>query len=193
MSTFNNVTVCIAFFFCSSSVLRCVLSSVADDYVYMRNLDHGSLVIKKQTNIFLCRTQQWHKRLARFLKVNLQCVKFFSFMNSSHFLSHLTFYLKLPAGNDATYSVATSVPGADRPAGELLFPLDRRCNKIPSLTGTIILVWFSLPCRFWEAEQARASKWGCKLDMGSNVESVCYVGLQILRICSTFTVGFFLL
>ncbi|XP_041803140.1 uncharacterized protein LOC121613651 isoform X2 [Chelmon rostratus] len=46
--------------------LKRTQANIKDDYVYMRNLDHGSL---------------------------------------------------LPAGNDATYSVATSVPGADRPAG----------------------------------------------------------------------------
>lgn len=45
-------------------------------------------------------------------------------MNSSHFLSHLSCYLKLPAGNDEeAYYVITSVPGAVCPAGELLFTL----------------------------------------------------------------------
>lgn len=41
-------------------------------------------------------------------------------MNSSHFLSHVSCYLKVPAGDDETYSVITSVPGA---TGELLFIL----------------------------------------------------------------------
>ncbi len=42
--------------------------------------------------------------------------------NSSHFLSPLSYSIKLPAGNGEAYSVITSLPG-DCPTGELLFTL----------------------------------------------------------------------
>lgn len=70
-------------------------------------------------------------------------------MNSFRFLSHLSCYFKLPAGNDEANNVITSVPGAVCAAGELLFTLKNVVYVCVSVAKLLFILSCDAICVFY--------------------------------------------
>lgn len=128
------------------------LSSVADDF---SNLDHGGLVIKNIHITFLTDINIHITLNNQHLNSKVSQGKLMRklFMNSFRFLSHLSCYFKLPAGNDAgndeANNVITSVPGAVCAAGELHFTLKNVVYVSVSLAKLLFILSCDAICVFY--------------------------------------------